>query len=516
MKKGRVKKKIVWLLATILTVTGVANIGAMSEVGAAEMIAAKSINMKQSDNTIAGIDAPISTDNTATEWQGDYIYYGSYSGSSVKFRVLSPCEVNYGDTTLLLDSDAVLAQMKYKDSYSDVRWSSSDLKTWLNGTGNGQFLEEFSTTEQSAIIDSTKSSVIGAGDFPSEKYVYVALTGEKIFALDASEANHSGYGYANDDTRIKQGGIYEWWLRSTNPMVTDAICTVYSDGNIYNYYFPNYEKVGASPALNIDLDAVLLTSPYNQEKATTFASVDEITTNEWRLTLKATDEELRAETNSDTIFYVDKETKNERSLVVTHRVATTVFSDATQVSAMLTDVTGNVLYYGKVNDAFASESTIEIPDTLSIGNYNLYVFAEEVNATTMTDYACSLGTPISITVQSKEDVTKNKVTVVNGHGSGTYETGVIVEIRANMAKAGMQFLKWEVTEGNVTLANETSPITSFPMPEDAVTVTAVYEDISETSDTGEHLKIIWIGLLVVAIFLAVILLIVRKRLIKEW
>ena len=111
---------------------------------------------------------------------------------------------------------------------------------------------------------------------------------------------------------------------------------------------------------------------------------------------------------------------------------------------------------------------------------------------------------------------KNKVTVVNGHGSGTYETGVIVEIRANMAKAGMQFLKWEVTEGNVTLANETSPITSFPMPEDAVTVTAVYEDISETSDTGEHLKIIWIGLLVVAIFLAVILLIVRKRLIKEW
>lgn len=516
MKKGRVKKKIVWLLATILTVTGVANVGTMSKVGAAEMIAAKSINMKQSDNTIAGIDAPISTDNTATEWQGDYIYYGSYSGSSVKFRVLSPCEVNYGDTTLLLDSDAVLAQMKYKDSYSDVRWSSSDLKTWLNGTGNGQFLEEFSTTEQSAIIDSTKSSVIGAGDFPSEKYVYVALTGEKIFALDASEANHSGYGYANDDTRIKQGGIYEWWLRSTNPEVTDAICTVYSDGNIYNYYFPNYEKVGASPAMNIDLDAVLLTSPYNQEKATAFACVDESSTNEWKLTIKATDDELQAQTISNTTFYVNQASQDDRSLIVTHRAPSTVLSSATQVSAMLTDSTGNVLYYGKVGAASASSSTIEMPDTLAAGNYSLYVFAEDVNTATMTDYACSLGTPISIIVQSKEGVTTNAVTVVNGFGSGDYESGIEVEIRANMAEPGKQFSKWKVTEGTATLTDETSPVTSFIMMENAVTVTAIYEDISETSDTGDHLKLIWISLLAVAIVLAGILLIVKRKLINKW
>lgn len=512
------KKILGCLLAMTISVAGISHAGVMQKVDAAEGNVAKSINMKQSDNTIIGIKSPTSINGTATAWTGDYIYFGTYNGSPVKFRVLNRCETNFGDkTTLLLDSDAVLKQMMYRDSYTDVTWSSSALRTWLNGTESGQFLETFTTEEQNAIAASTKASAVGAGDFPSEKYTYVSLTGEKVFALDASEANYSGYGYANDATRIKEGGIGEYWLRSKNPNVKDAICTVYEDGNIYNYYFPNYEKVGASPALNIDLDAVLFTSAYGVAKSDAFSKAEDSTTNEWKLTLKGADADLAAATESATTFYVNQAETDSRSLTIAHSAPNTVLTTASQTSAMLTDAVGNVVYYGKINDASATKSTVEIADDLAVGNYNLYVFAEQVNDATVTDYASSLGTAIPITVQSEEGVTKRTVAVVNGSGSGTYEVGATVEIRANMAESGKQFAGWEVTAGTLELEENqiASSVTSFAMPESDVTLTAVYEDITDTSDTGDYGKFIWIGLLVLVVASGCALLLVKRRIINK-
>ena len=511
-------KTIAWLLAMAIAVTSIISAGPVQKAEAADIVA-KTINMKQSDNSILGIDAPTSTSEDAKAWAGDYIYFGTHSGNPIKFRVLNVRETNFGDTTILLDSDAILEQRPFgTDSVRDVQtnWTNAPLRTWCNGTNAGQFLAGFTTEEQNAIIASTKAAKTGAGEFPSASYKYKAISGDKVFLLDASEANYSKYGYANDATRIKQGGIGEWWLRSTNPDVNDAVCTVYNDGNIYNYYFSNYAKVGVSPAINIDLDAVIFASAYGVQKANAFETVEISATNEWKLTVKASDTDLSATTESTTTFYVDQAVTDVRILNITHTAANASLSGANQVSAALIDAVGNVVYYGKVNgDVAATVSTIEIADELEAGAYNLYVFAEQVNGATATDYASILGEAIPITVESTEGVAKYTVTVVNGSGSGEYETGVGVEIRANMAETGKQFARWEVTTGSINLENETEPTTSFKMKNGAVTVTAIYEDITETSDTGDYARLIWIGLSVVLIVSIAVLLFMKKKISKK-
>lgn len=512
------KKKIAWLLAMAIAVTSIISAGPAQKAEAADIVA-KTINMKQSDNSILGIDAPTSTSEDAKAWAGDYIYFGTHNGNPIKLRVLNVRETNFGDTTILLDSDAILEQRPFgTDSVRDVQtnWTNAPLRTWCNGTNAGQFLAGFTAGEQNVIVASTKASKTGAGEFPSESYKYKAISGDKVFLLDASEANYSKYGYANDATRIKQGGIGEWWLRSTNPDVNDAVCSVYNDGNIYNYYFSNYAKVGVSPALNIDLDAVLFTSAYGVQKANAFNKVETSTTNEWKLTVKASDTSLSAKTESNKTFYVDQASTDNRSISITHTPAGTALGTANQVSAMLTDALGNVVYYGKVNaDVAATATTVEIPDDLEAGDYSLYVFAEQVNGATATDYASVLGDKISVKVGSSSELSMYQVTVNGGSGSGKYSAGTTVTIRANIAEEGKQFAGWTVASNTVTLENAKDPVTSFEMVGKNVTITANYEDISETSNTGDYARLIWIGLAVVLIVIVGTLLIIRKRIIKK-
>jgi len=67
--------------------------------------------------------------------------------------------------------------------------------------------------------------------------------------------------------------------------------------------------------------------------------------------------------------------------------------------------------------------------------------------------------------------------VNNGTGSGSYEEGATVNIKADASPAGKQFAGWKVDSINVTLKDSSSETTTFIMPGEAVTVTAVYEDI---------------------------------------
>ena len=42
------------------------------------------------------------------DWMGNYVWYGSFQGKPVKYRVLSPNTNRYGGDTMLLDCDKVL------------------------------------------------------------------------------------------------------------------------------------------------------------------------------------------------------------------------------------------------------------------------------------------------------------------------------------------------------------------------------------------------------------------------
>ncbi len=74
---------------------------------------------------------------------------------------------------------------------------------------------------------------------------------------------------------------------------------------------------------------------------------------------------------------------------------------------------------------------------------------------------------------------KYTVTVTNGTGGGSYAAGESVTITADAAETGKQFKAWEGLGGvTITSGSENAPTVTFKMPENNVTVTATYEDIS--------------------------------------
>ncbi|MDR2591748.1 MAG: InlB B-repeat-containing protein [Chitinispirillales bacterium] len=69
-------------------------------------------------------------------------------------------------------------------------------------------------------------------------------------------------------------------------------------------------------------------------------------------------------------------------------------------------------------------------------------------------------------------------------GGGTYAVGATVSINAGTAPAGQRFKNWTTSSNGVTFANANSASTSFTMPENAVTVTAVFETIYTVTVSG--------------------------------
>ncbi|OPZ16849.1 MAG: hypothetical protein BWZ04_03044 [Firmicutes bacterium ADurb.BinA205] len=195
--------------------------------------------------------------------------------------------------------------------------------------------------------------------------------------------------------------------------------------------------------------------------------------NTWKLTLEGTENTLGAnKTNGKTSLTAGYSAEN---LIISHSAATTL-TDATQVSAMLTDSYGTVLYYGSVNsDTTATSSTVTIPAGLAVGTYSLYVFAEDVNTGNLTDYATALGTAISINVNAAPST--YAVTVNNGTGDGNYEENATVTITADAAPSGQHFKEWTGADSlNFTSGSKTSTTATFTMPANAVEVTATYEN----------------------------------------
>ncbi|GBU20318.1 hypothetical protein R80B4_00194 [Fibrobacteres bacterium R8-0-B4] len=69
-------------------------------------------------------------------------------------------------------------------------------------------------------------------------------------------------------------------------------------------------------------------------------------------------------------------------------------------------------------------------------------------------------------------------------GSGSYAAGATVNIFAGTPPAYRQFKNWTATGNGVTFANANSAATTFTMPPNAVTVTAVFDTLSITQSGG--------------------------------
>ena len=484
MKKEKLLKRGLASLLAVVLVVGMLPMmpGNMATVKAAD-----------GDKTIAGLGTGMIADPTVPSadtdaWKGSYVYFGTYGGNSVKYRVLDSNTTVFGGKTMLLDCDSILETHAFdEDGHANTgytnanEWAGSDIRTYLNGT----FLtntNNFSAVEQSAIAPSTKSTAYSGTDGADGNgwdgtLSYASLSNDKIFFLDAKEATNTSYGYSNTNSvaanRKKTGGNAYWWLRSANSIFTSYAGLVSSDGNIIYDYVSN-DGVGVSPAFNINLSSVLFSSVISGTKGETGA--------EYKLTLLDNDMTIAGNGNVS---------RSGDTVTVPYTIGGTNSGSATQVSVLILDkeyTAGNtngatVLAYEKLAvDSFSvtGTGTFTLPAELlnkTCGtDYYAYIIAEDVNGEKETDYA---STPVSITVPAS----KYTVTVTNGSGSGQYAQGETVTITASAAPSGQQFKEWEIVSGNITLASSTSETTSFTMPAEEVSVKAIYEAVPVTEYT---------------------------------
>ena len=407
-RNGKVFKKTLGIvLSAAMLVSGMTFMpGSAVEVQAAATT--KDVNLG-----FGGISDPTSTESSATAWTGSKVYYGDKL-----WRVL--------DDSGFLFSEDLLEKKAYHDTLSGITWENCTLRSYLNGQ---TFLNSnFTGTEQDAIKDTSVTN----DSNPDYSTAGGNNTTDKLFLLSLAEVRNTDYGFGSDATRAASS----WWrLRSPGRNAFSAALVFYT--GVVNSYANGVTWTGfVRPALNLNLSSVLFTSASGASKSS-FGVVGDsnVSNNTWKLTLEGTENTLGAnKTNGKTSLTAGYSAEN---LIISHSAATTL-TDATQVSAMLTDSYGTVLYYGSVNsDTTATSSTVTIPAGLAVGTYSLYVIAEDVNTGNLTDYATALGTAISINVNAAPST--YAVTVNNGTGDGSYAKDATVTITADAAPSGQHF-----------------------------------------------------------------------------
>lgn len=151
---------------------------------------------------------------------------------------------------LLLDCDTILTAKEFdadmKKNAGQVKrqneWKGSDLEVWLNGNDFYGNSSVFSKGEQAAITETSLAE--DTEGYTLGEWTYADFgTADHVFLLSAAEAYHSYFG---NETRIKTGSTYCWWLRSALTSAGNGAGSVHSDGHVCNNSLKNV-YVGVSP-----------------------------------------------------------------------------------------------------------------------------------------------------------------------------------------------------------------------------------------------------------------------------
>ena len=282
-------------------------------------------------------------------WQGNYVYFGEYDMDNdgkkepVKYRVLSKCTTDFSGNdstvkTMLLDCDNVFlpdgdkGMIFHELNYAvdDSKWNNSILREYLN---NDFLTSSFSLQEQAAIANSVKENVAesdgDACDFQPQRWT--ALSGDKIFLLDAREVRNESYGYSNEqwgaDNRgkicIQKPTMWEWWLRSEEEYPTlpenEGMGAGVIASKAVGCLFVN-EYCGVSPVLNVRLSDILMVSIVEGTAGQTGAA--------YKLTLIDPAMKIRPEQSTNA--------QSEEQVTVPYRLTGADIDNATWVSVLFT------------------------------------------------------------------------------------------------------------------------------------------------------------------------------------
>ena len=378
----------------------------------------------------------------------DYIYYGTWNSSPIKWRVLDD-QTNFdsdsngaNDAGLFLLSDGLLGTGYYGGVYFDNTspysnaWQGNDAQSWCSTFASSNL----DSRELAAILETTKSDVVFTS---SSTYIPFAaseniLNGDKVFFLSTEEAENSAYGFTDDNARIANYGNSAgvWWLRSPVVYSTDIA------GAVGSYGWVRLTHVGsvcaARPAFNLDLNSVLFTSAAVGGKIPAASSggnqgavgadaifeIGAYTGNEWKLTLLD---------NSRNFAVTEKTASGKPADTITLHYSGATTGTNEYISVIIADNSG-AQYYGRVAQPTEASGQIQIkiPASLADGTYTLNVFSEQYNGgenddTKLTDYASAFA-KVDLTV-----VDGTAPTLSGGSATRDSETSAAVKFTSDEA-----------------------------------------------------------------------------------
>ena len=331
----------------------------------------------------------------------DYIYYGSYEGSPIKWRVLDH-QTNTGEPGYFLLSEELLGSEYYGGvyfSYDGVStWQGSYAQSWCKKFAENSFTED----EKNNVMTVSKKEAreYEANDIVG--FLESELINEQVFFLSAYEARNPSYGFTGNETRVakwKYDSRAWWWIRSYFSL--NGMGFIDTDGRMAYGDFLDEDALKqrrpARPAFNLDGSDILFLSNAKGGKADTetdpdLAAIPEHGSGEWKLTIyDSTRTNFRAKTRGYTDVAAGKDIRVGYSGA---RKGSNEY-----VSVIIADAQGQNLYYGRIaEDSESGEAAVVVPYSLPVGKYTLKVYSEQYNGDYRTDYASNfVELPISVT-----------------------------------------------------------------------------------------------------------------------
>ena len=464
---------------------------------------------KSQDNTDIGISQISSPDKPAgvnSRWSGSYVYYGSYNGEPIKFRVLSTNEGKFGAATLFLDCDKVLFEKEFDPYVSS--WNSSSLRSYLN---NDFLSDSFSSVEQAAIYSSKIDGGYAYSD-PSLNYISgrtVGLSGDKVFLLDAEDVTNEDYGYRTESgIELADGSSWDkypipdvtftsvynraknddWWLRNSYSKTNlGYVCYVMTGlGGIADT--DSDAAYGVSPALNIFKGKIMF--------STLIADKSDESGAEYKLTLR--DESLKVELQSG---------KKASSILNSVTVPYSTDGAANRVSALVLDKeyggsfnnnNAKILYYATLEGKFSKNGngTFDLPANLSVKDwgkkYHVYIMAESANGAKATDYASE---PFELAAPSVIEPTATPTPAVSlklDKSAASVICGKTVALKATV-KGTSDKVTWKSSDSKIAAVDANGKVTCKMAGAATITasckgvsasclVTVLYKDVTNSKD----------------------------------
>ncbi len=335
----------------------------------------------------------------------DYIYYGSYDGSPIKWRVLDN-QTNTGEPGYFLLSEELLGSEYYGGvyfSYEGVStWQGSYAQSWCKEFAENSFTED----EKNYVMTVSKKEAreYEANDIVG--FLESELINEQVFFLSAYEARNPSYGFTGNETRVakwKYDSRAWWWIRSYFSL--NGMGFIDTDGRMAYGDFLDKDALKqrrpARPAFNLDGSDILFLSNAKGGKADTetdpdLAAIPEHGSGEWKLTIH---DRTRTNFSARTLGYTDVAAGSD--IRVDYSGARKGSNE--YVSVIIADAQGQNLYYGRIaEDSEKGEAAVAVPYSLPVGNYTLKVYSEQYNGDYRTDYASNfVELPISVTGTDK-------------------------------------------------------------------------------------------------------------------